>query len=262
MDLQLAAFGVGGGRKGCEGVLGHLVVGMLCVIGPDTSNFARGNIGRNTVDVPVGLIGINAVLYPNDLLAAKIIAQVLFDLALGIVRVTTGREQAHLGSDDRSFPVNGERASLEDEVVGLVAVDVSQVAHLHSDEFVLVPGEVEAVVQAAPGIESEMNRAQVSGVVDNEGGPAVADPRIVGFHLHDIDKLVVLKKAMGSCVVDGLDSDCHGFEVGNGARHVGENLLCGFCPVLPVVGSMRPKHPDALLGLVLAGHMEPVCFGR
>ena len=240
---------------------------VVRVVGPDAQHLAGSDDLGDVVDVAVRLLGVDAVLDPDDLLHAQVLLQLLVavraqllgpGLVVGHGRVAAGIEQAHVGGDDRALAVHVDGAALEDEAFGTVATAAAHLGHLEGDLLVFVPREVQAVLEAAVGVEVPMHGALVALVVDHPGGAGVAHPRVVGGHLDDGDVLVVLEHGLGVGVVRLVHAHGDGLELGDSARHVGVLLLSRLRAPGPRVGAVRPRHPDAGLRLELAGHAVAV----
>ena len=80
-------------------------------------------------------------------------------LVVGHGRVAAGIEQAHVGGDDRALAVHVDGAALEDEAFGAIATAAAHLGHLEGDLLVFVPREVQAVLEAAVGVEVPMHGA-------------------------------------------------------------------------------------------------------
>ena len=285
VDLELAALGVGGVGEGLVGLMALAVEGVLGVVGPDAGHDARGDEGRHVVDVAVGLAGVDALLDPDDLLDAQVLLEVLGHVlaqlltpglegtAVGrpdVVLVLLGehggagaarREQALVGDDDGALAVDGDGAALEDHVIGAIAHDLGELAHLEGDLLVLVPGEVEAVDHAAVGVEVPVHGTLVALAIDHVGGAGVTEPSVIGGHLDDMHVLAVLEDGLAVGVVHLIGAHVDGRELGDGASHVLVLLLSRLGAVSPGVGAVGPTHPHALLVGPLCGHVEAVSLG-
>ena len=258
MHLERPPLGVGGVRQRLVGGVRGFVERVVLVVGPDAGHLARAHEAGHVVDVPVRLLGVYAVLDPDHLVDAQVLAQVVLDLLLRELGVAPLGQEAHLRGHHGAFAVHVDGAALQHERVRAVAVHAGEVGHLQAHERVLVPREVQAVHQPAPCVEVPVHRAHVAVVVHHERGAAVADPRVVAGHLHDQDVLLARQHVVRGGVVLGVHAHDDRLEPGDAARHVGVRLLCGLRAVAPVVGTMRPQHPDALLRLKLAGHAVAV----
>ena len=282
VDLQLAALGVNRVGEGLVGGVALLVERVLGVVGPDADHDARGDEGGDVVDVAVGLLGVDALLDPDDLLDAEVVLEVLGHVpakllapglellavlgpdGLGVLLLehrgagAAGGQEALVGDDEGALAVDGDGAALEDHVVGTVAAAAGELGHLEGDLLVLVPREVEAVDEAAVAVEVPVVGALLALAVDDVGGAGVAEPGVVGGHLDDGDVLVVLEDGLAVGVVDLVGAHVDRGELGDGAGDGGILPLGGLGAVGPGVGAVGPAHPHAVLGGELGGHEEAV----
>ena len=233
---------------------------MVLVLRPDARDLAGCDEARDVVNVPVRLVGVDAVLDPQHLLAPEVFAQHLLDLFFRLVGVAALREQAHLSRQHRALSVDVNGTALEHETLCAVAVHVRDLADLARDLVVLVPGEIQPVDEPAPGVELPVHRAKTALVVHKERRPAVAHPRVVALELHDAD----IFGELGACVLilahGCADRDL--FKFCDGLGNIRKGLLRGLAAVAPVVVSLGPEHPHALLGLKFGGHAIPVLLRR
>ena len=256
---QPPALGVGGLAQGAEGVLGRLIKGVLRVLGPDAGHLPRGHEAGHVVNVAVGLVGVDAVPQPDDLFAPQIVAELFFDIPTAQLRVPARGQQAHLRGQHRALAVHMDGPALQHEAVGAVAVHPLQLADFPGHQVVLVPGEVQPVMQAAPGVEGPVHRPQVPLIVFHKGGAAVPNPGVVAGHFHHPD--VLRQPGPGVLKLVGIHAHRHRLEPGDGPGHVGKGLLGGLGPAPPVVGPLGPQHPHAGLLLKFPGHAIPVLPG-
>ena len=77
VDLHLAALGVNGVGKGLVDSMALLVERILGIVGPDAGHDARSDERSDIIDVAVGLLGVDALLNPDDLLDTQVILEVL-----------------------------------------------------------------------------------------------------------------------------------------------------------------------------------------
>ena len=259
------------------------VEGVVRIVGPDDGHHARGDEGGHVVDVPVGLLRVDALLDPDDLFHAQVRLQVLVHVGaqllapglellgvggpdgvlVGLLGEHGGRgaargEQALVGDDHGALAVHRDGAALEDHVVGTVARAARELGHLRGDLVVGVPREVQAVDEAAVGVEVPVDRALAARPVGHEGGAGVTEPGVVGGHLDDGHVVVVLEggQAIGEVGLVGAHGDRR--ELRDGPRDGGVLLLGRLGAVGPGVGAVRPAHPHAVLRGELGRHGEPV----
>ena len=210
--------------------------------------------------MPVGLVGVNAVLYPYYFFAAEVFAQQVFDLLFGQVGVSAFREQTHFRGQDGTLAVHVDGAALENEVGGVIRVHVFNFAYFLGHLTVLIPGKVKTVHKAAPCIEFPVNGAETALIVYNESGAAISDPCIVALHFNYT--YFAGKTGAGIEILSG------GYAYGNGLKandclgHVDESLLSGLCTAAPIIVSFGPKHPYAVLLFKFGRHTIAVLLGR
>ena len=233
---------------------------MVLILRPDARDLAGRDEARDIVNVPVRLIGVDAVLDPQHLLTAKIVAKHLLDLFFRLVGVAPLGEQAHLGRQHRALAVDVDRTALEHEALCAVAVHICDLADLARDLIVLVPGEIQPVDEPAPGVELPVHRAKTAPVVHKERRPAVAHPRVVALELHDADIFGELGARVLILAHGCADRDL--FKFCDGLGDIRKGLLRGLAAIAPVVVSLGPEHPHALLGLKFGGHAIPVLLRR
>lgn len=141
---------------------------MILIFGPDAGNLARTDEAGNIVDVAIGLVRIDTVLDPDDLFEIEVLLELRLNLFLAHAGVAAFGEQAHLGREQGAFAVNMDGTAFEHKVGGAVGVDALDLADLLRNEIVLIPREIQAVNQTAPGVEFPVNGADITLVVDNE----------------------------------------------------------------------------------------------
>ena len=230
------------------------------VVRPDAGDLARADEAGHVVDVAIGLLGIDAVAQPEDLLAAEIVAEHALDGAAVHVGVASLGQQAHLGREHGALAVDVDGAALEHEALGAVGIDALDLADLLRDLIVEIPREIEPVDEPTPGIERPVHGAHAAVIVDEERRPAVADPGVVARHLDDAHGA---RQALARVLVLRWgDADRHGFKLQDGRRHVQKGFLRGLGAVAPVVVALRPEHPDAGLRLKLRRHPVSVELRR
>ena len=142
--------------------------------------------------------------------------------------------------------------------VGAVGVNILQIADLLSHGVIVGPREIQTVLQAAPGVEDPVHAADLTPVVDDKGGAAVAHPGVVGRGLHHADMLGQTCAGIGILVI--VDQHGHVGVLGDGFGHFGKGALCGLGPLPPVVCALGPDHEDVRLRLEFTGHTETVLF--
>ena len=122
-----------------------------------------------------GLVVEDACAEPDRLFDSDIVGQRAFDLLARKAGIAVGIEQAFLGGDQRALAIDMDRAAFEHDG-RTIAVGALDLGHLGGDQIVLVPGEVKAPIEPAPGIEDPVDRADRAAVIDDKGRAAVAHP--------------------------------------------------------------------------------------
>ena len=283
VDLHLAALGVNGVGEGLVDSVALLVERILGIVGPDASHDARSDERSDIIDVAVGLLGVDALLNPDDLLDTQVILEVLVHIGakfltpglklplelgpdgLGILFLLQNRragaawgKQALVGHDHSAFAVDGNGTALEDHVIGTIATAAGKLSHLKGNLLVLVPREIEAVDEAAVGVEVPVVGALIALAIDNKSGSGVAEPSIVGGHLDNGNVLVFLKGGLAVGVVGLVGAHGDRGELGNSASDGGILLLGRLGTMGPSVGAMGPTHPHAILRGEFSRHKKAI----
>ena len=141
----------------------------------------------------VGVVAGNSLSQPENVRHAEIIAQVLFDLPLGQVRIAIGVQQTRLGREQRPVAVHVNRAAFQNDPRREEG-ELPQIRDVLGDGIV----EVERRVFAAPRVVAPVNdRPLVDAVVvaHQKNGAVIAAPRLVSGEMmeqHLIERNVVL----------------------------------------------------------------------
>ncbi|MNZ39017.1 hypothetical protein D3C78_565030 [compost metagenome] len=205
----------------------------------------------------VGLVVVEAIRQPDHRLHRQLLAQRRLDLFAIEVRVAVAVEQAFLGGDQGAFAIDMDGAAFQHEAIGAIALAVLDLEDLARHLVVAVPGEVEAAIEAAPGIEGPVHTAHFALVVDHEGRAGITDPGVVGADFHHADVRLVETRA-GVLVLAGGDADGHRLEARDGLGHGGEGGLRRLAAEAPVVRALGPDHPGLAVGFPLGRHAEAV----
>ena len=170
-------------------------------------------------------------------------------------------KQALVGHDHGAFAVDGNGAALEDHVIGTIATAAGKLSHLKGNLLVLVPREIEAVDEAAVGVEVPVVGALIALAIDNKSGSGVAEPSVVGGHLDNGDVLVFLKGGLAVGVVGLVCAHGDRGELGDGASDGGILLLSRLAPWAQVsVRWGQPIHTRSC-GANSAGIKKPSALG-
>ena len=283
VDLHLAALGVNGVGEGLVDGVALLVERILGIVSPDAGHDARSDECGDIIDVTVGLLGVDALLDPDDLLDTQVILEVLVHIGakflapglelplelgpdgLGILFLLQNRragaargKQALVGHDHGALAVDGDGTALEDHVIGTITTTAGKLSHLKGDLLVLVPREVQAVDKTAISVEVPVVGALIALAVDNKSGSGVAEPSVVGGHLDNGNVLVFLKDGLAVGVVGLIDAYGNRSELGNSASDGGILLLSRLGAMGPGIGAMGPAHPHAILRSELSRHKVAV----
>ena len=89
-----------------------------------------------------------------------------------------------------------KRSALQDKAVCPVRIDILNLTDFSSDLVVIGPRKVKPVIQSSPGVEFPVHTADLSSVVYDKCGAAVANPGIVVGHLHHADMIRQLRSAV------------------------------------------------------------------
>lgn len=149
--------------------------------------------------------------------------------------------------------VDGDGTALEDHVIGTIATAAGELSYLKGDLLVLVPREIEAVDEAAVGVEVPVVGALIALAIDNKSGSGVAEPSVVGGHLDNGNVLVFLKDGLAVSVVGLIDAYGNRSELGNSASDGGILLLSRLGAMGPGIGAMGPAIHTRSCGANSAG---------
>ncbi len=235
---------------------GHGVLHVRPVLRPGQHHLPRRGEGADVVHMLVGLVIVDAPGQPEDLRYVQIRPQHLLNLFPGKRRIPPSAQQAALRHHAGSLPVHMDGAALQDEVPLAVHILLQQVAELPRHLVVLVPGEVQAVVEASPGVEAPVYASYDTCVVFYKGGCVVPGPGVIAGHLHHPD--MGGEQGSGIVVLGPAGADRHLLRPGDGLGHLREGPSGRVSAVLPGVRPLREYQDAALMGLELRGHPEAV----
>ena len=254
--LELSALCVRRIAKRFIGRPGLFIERMLRVVRVNAGDLAGSYKAGDVVDMAVGLVRVDAFLYPYYLFQIQMLYQHLLDFRPVHMRIASLAEQAHLRCQQRALAVDAYRAALEDEALSAVAVDVLDLAYLLSNEVVVCPGEVKAIIHTAPRVEGPVICAELALVIDNKRRAAVARPCVVAHHLHDPDVLGQTRSCV--LILRRIHAYRHRLKLAYRSRDIFESLLRRLGAVAPVIGPFRPEHPYLLLLFKFRRHSEAV----
>lgn len=144
---------------------------------------------RDVVDVTVRLLGVDALLHPDDLLDAQVVFRSFMysrsgslqgsnlraylgqmvssssSSAITAEQVRPGDSRQLVGHDEGTLAVNGNGTALQDHVIGTVRAASRELGHLEGDLVVGAPREVQAVHKSAVRVEVPVVRALLALVV-------------------------------------------------------------------------------------------------
>ena len=286
VDLHLAALGVNGVGEGLVDSVALLVERILGVVGPDASHDARSDERSDVIDVAVGLLGVDALLDPDDLLDTQVILEVLVHIGakllapglkllvelgpdgLGILFILQNRrassargKQALVGHDHGALAVDGNGAALENHVIGTIATATRKLGNLKGNLLVLVPRKVQAINKTAVSVEVPVDSTLLALVVDDKGGSGVTEPSVIGGHLDNGDVLIFLEDSLAIGIICLVGAYGDRSELGDGAGNGRILFLSRLGAMGPSVGAVGPTHPHAILRSELSGHKEAVGLG-
>src|SRR3954471_6443925 len=122
------------------------------VVGPSQHYFARPDETRKVVDVPIGLVVEYTLAQPDDRADAQVTAQLLFNLLPAQGGIAIGVEQTLFGNQHGAFAVHVDGTAFVDDARP-VAIPVFDLQDFAGHQLILIPREIQAAIQAAPGIE-------------------------------------------------------------------------------------------------------------
>ncbi len=204
--------------------------------------------------MPIGVpVFVVAPGQPNDLLYAEPRLELVLDISPAHVWIAIGVEKALLGRDQRAFPIDRDRATLQDHV-GLDTVD----AELGEDQLrarrVFVVGQ-EALT---PRVEPKVDPCAPAGVFHDADRSRIAHPRIVDRELDKLDG----RREQTFGVRDHAGVHHHGerLELDDGVRR-GRVFLLGVLEVAsPQFFPRGPSHQAPLMWFPLRRHPPPNGF--
>lgn len=256
---QLATTAVAGAAQDVVGLLVDFPLRVVAVVGPLQHHFAGAHEARQVVDMAVGLVELAAARQPDHLLRAQVVGEAPGDLGLAQVLVAIAVEQALLGGENAALAIALDAAQLSDQWRA-IAVEVFDLEDLGGDLVVLVPGVIQAAVEAAIGVELEVDAAHFAAlVIDHEARPAVAEPGVVAGHFHHPH--LRRQQPAGIGELGGGSTDGDRFALGNRGDDPHPDLLRRLGAVAPDVGALRPAKPATGLGFEFAGQAETIVFG-
>ena len=217
---------------------------------------------RDVVDVPVGVVALDARPQPEDLVHAQEGLDALLDLLPREPGIAVGVEKDGLGREDLSEAVLLDRSALENharlearQAEGLRDADGNLVVLLVGSE--LVP----------PSVEPPVRHREISGsTVFDEERTVVAAPDIVVGMVEEFDPFADRPGgedlAPDRVVPRGRSVDADGFVPTDGRGDLREDRLHpgqGFGPAVGMAGG--PGKPDGGLWFPLGGHAVAEGFG-
>ena len=258
MHRQMSAFCVGLALQHLQCRLADLVLRVAFVPAPRQQTLPGARKAENVIHVPVGLVQIDPARQPDHFFGAEIFLQCGFDFGFGKVRVAPLGQKALFGYHHGALSVRVNGAALQHKSVGTIAVGALQFTDLLRNQIVRVPGEIQPVHKASPGVELPIHPTERL-AVGHKSGPAVAHPGVVvgGFHPH-----AGIQHGTRVAVLPGADQHGHRFKCADCVRHFGKYPLCGLAAIAPVVRALRPDDISAAVFFKFARHPVAVCLGR
>ena len=174
------------------------------------------------------------------------------------MRVSPIGKQAHLRSQNGSFPVNMKAAALEHKIIQPVAVRIFQFTDFTRNGIIGIPWKIQAVHKPSPGIKCPVTGAPSTLIIYQKCRPAVSAPGIIRAHFNHPD--ILRETRPGICILPAAYQHCHRSKPAYRLCHIGISLLCRLCSITPVICSFRPYHIDSFLRFKLSRHPIAILF--
>ena len=179
----LLAVGQAATVEGGEVLLQGLVVAVVFVALDSGDDGVGGDETAQVVDMTVGVVAVDAVTQPDDIVQSIVVAQITLDVGLRQLGVAVGIEQARGGGEHIADAVEVDAASLHDDarVEGLHA-------HALGDKGGDLVVEVGGVL-AAPSVIVPVDDGTTARLfaVEEERRAVVATPCVVGGELVELE---------------------------------------------------------------------------
>ena len=175
VDLKFTTLGIRRRGEAFEGALADFILWIGFVVSPGQRDHAGANEAADIIDMTVCLVVKNTFSKPDEFFDAEIVGQCLFDFHPGQGRIAVVIEQAFLGRHQRAFAIGMDGTAFQNDG-GRIPVLTFDMAHFERHEIILVPGEIEAVFETAPGVEPPVDGAHIAFAVDDKGRTAIAHP--------------------------------------------------------------------------------------
>ena len=217
---------------------------------------------RKVVNMSVGVVAHNAVAQPDDVIYTVEVAEVFFNLLLVELRIAVGVEQAGLGGEQVSYPIDIDAAAFHNDV-GREAFHVEVISNMDGNlgvEFVRI--------FATPCVVVPIDEGSFGCVlsVEQEGWTMVATPSVVGWELVEDDMLHV-RSIGGQRLGDMLlhcrifDIDMYHFRL---REHLDEKVVGrenGLNLARPRVFVVRIGQPCGTMFCPFGGHIKTKLLG-
>ena len=259
MNLYRSALCVGGALQYLQAGARQLVLRVGGVVRPGEDHLAGLHERADVVNVLVGFVVVDPALQPDDLLRSEVLLQPVLYLLLGKPGIAPGAKQAGFGGEYRPLTVGVYRAALQHESGGVVHAFVIEVAELARHAVVLVPGEVQTVLQTAPGVEAPVYSAYNLTVCYKSRG-VIPRPAVVAGHLDHPDMRREHSAGVFVLLVAGADGDF--LAPGDSLADPDESLARGVGAVLPGIRALRKYQNAAVMLREFRRHIEAVLLRR
>ena len=143
MDGERPAARIACTTQALPGIPRDLVLRIVPVLGPGERDLSRRGEAGQLIDVPAGLVPVDASAEPDHRAHAEVAAQVILDVLAREPRIAVRIEEALLRRQARSLSVHMNGTALEHER-GAVAIVTLDLEHFLRDFLVPVPGKVQA----------------------------------------------------------------------------------------------------------------------
>jgi len=130
----------------------------------------------------IRLVIVDSMFQPDHLFSPEVSTELLFDLVLCEIRISSSAQKTRLCHKNRPLSVRMDRTAFQNEGVGLIAVITKLPTDFFRHKIVLLPVGVKSVHGSAPGVELPVNATDSAFPVHHKGRCHIPRPGIVGLH--------------------------------------------------------------------------------
>ena len=135
----------------------------------------------------IRLVIVDSTFQPDHLFSPKVSTELLPDLVLCELRISSSAQEARCRHKNRPLSVRMDRTAFQNEGVGLVAVIAKLPTDFFRHKIVLLPVGVKSVHGSSPGVELPVDATDSALPVHHKGRCHIPRPGIVGLHPDHVD---------------------------------------------------------------------------